>query len=269
MRPLPILSSLLGSIAIANAVPTGDLPLSEPVEAKRLGSRQTYNYWKPPMRSNIQFILTGIPDVDEDYIRPNAGIYEVDMFYTPAETILKMNELGQKVICYFSAATAENWRDDYSQFQRQDLGLQLPDWPGERYLDIRRANVFNVIKKRIDLAKSKGCNAIEPDNTSTPTTTASPPSSPPPTPSPTSTKSPNTPAPPACPSASKTASRSWATSSTTSTSPSASNVSSTKTAPPTPTSRPRLPPVKPQNPFSRSSTSTTRTAGAGAMWELR
>ncbi|KAF2269701.1 family 114 glycoside hydrolase, partial [Lojkania enalia] len=91
-------------------------------------------------------------------------IYEVDMFYTPEETIRKMNDLDQKVICYFSAATAENWRDDYKEFDRQDLGRELPDWPGERYLDIRRPNVFNVIKKRIDLAKQIGCNAIEPDN---------------------------------------------------------------------------------------------------------
>jgi hypothetical protein len=157
--------SLLGALATTNAIPTGNLPLSEPITTERLALdyRQT-NYWTPPMKSNIQFILTGIPDVDDDYIRPNAGIYEVDMFYTPAETIQKMNQLGQKVICYFSAATAESWRDDYDQFQRQDLGKELPDWAGERYLDIRRANVFEVIKKRIDLAASRGCNAIEPDN---------------------------------------------------------------------------------------------------------
>lgn len=158
-------AALLGGLRSAIAIPTGDLPLSEPVVAERvsLDYRQA-SYWKPPMKSNIQFILTGIPDVDEDYIRPLAGIYEVDMFYTPKETIKKMNDLGQKVICYFSAATAENWRDDYSQFKKEDLGRELPDWPGERYLDIRRANVFNVIKKRIDLAASKGCNAVEPDN---------------------------------------------------------------------------------------------------------
>lgn len=163
-RILSIVSLFVASV-LAKAIPTGDLPLSEPVSAERvsLDYRQA-SYWKPPMKSNIQFILTGIPDVDEDYIRPTAGIYEVDMFYTPAATIKKMNELGQKVICYFSAATAENWRDDYRQFQSKDLGKELPDWPGERYLDIRRANVFEVIKKRIDLAASKGCNAIEPDN---------------------------------------------------------------------------------------------------------
>jgi hypothetical protein len=164
MTPLLSLLSLLGTAALSKAVPTGDLPLSEPVEAKRIDPRQAPSYWTPPMKSNIQFILTGIPDVDEGYIRPTAGIYEVDMFYTPAETIQTMNQLGQKVICYFSAATAENWRDDYSQFKRADLGLELPDWPGEFYLDIRNDNVFNVIKKRMDLAASKGCNAVEPDN---------------------------------------------------------------------------------------------------------
>ncbi|OAG11570.1 family 114 glycoside hydrolase, partial [Paraphaeosphaeria sporulosa] len=67
-------------------------------------------------------------------------------------------------ICYFSAATAETWRSDYKDFDKKDLGLELPDWPGERYLDIRRDNVLKVIKKRIDLAAEKGCDAIEPDN---------------------------------------------------------------------------------------------------------
>ncbi|KAF2713497.1 glycoside hydrolase family 114 protein [Pleomassaria siparia CBS 279.74] len=116
------------------------------------------------MKSNIQFILTGIPDVDDGYIKPDAGIYEVDMFYTPEETIKTMQELGQNVICYFSAATAENWRDDYGLFDESSLGLELPDWPGERYLDIRKKNVLDVIKKRIDTAAEKGCNAVEPDN---------------------------------------------------------------------------------------------------------
>jgi hypothetical protein len=158
------LASILGSFTLSNAIPAelDGLSLLAQLDSQRIESRASY--WKPPLKSNIQFILTGIPDVDDGYIQPNAGIYEVDMFYTPAETIHTMNGLGQKVICYFSAATAENWRDDYSQFQKQDLGLELPDWPGERYLDIRRSNVWNVIKKRIDLAQQKGCNAIEPDN---------------------------------------------------------------------------------------------------------
>lgn len=165
LKHLSLAAALLGPLC--NAVPAADLPLSEPVVAERIDSREASantTYWRPPMKSKIQFILTGIPNVDDGFIKPDTGIYEIDMFFTPAATIRKMNELGQKTICYFSAATAENWRDDYKQFDKKDLGKSLPDWPGEKYLDIRRDNVFKVIKKRIDLAAQKGCNAIEPDN---------------------------------------------------------------------------------------------------------
>jgi hypothetical protein len=166
MRHLPLLALALGRLC--NALPTVDLPLSEAVEAERISvSPRQAKYWTPPLKSNIQFILTGIPDVDDGFIKPETGIYELDMFWTPQETISTLKGLGQRSVCYFSAATAENWRDDYKDFQRQDLGKELPDWPGERYLDIRRDNVFKVIKKRIDLAASKGCDAIEPDNVGT------------------------------------------------------------------------------------------------------
>lgn len=226
LRQLALWGSVLGSLS--HAWPTADLPLSSPVEAERIPIDPRQNkYWVPPMKSSIQFILTGIPDVDEGFIKPETGIYELDMFWTPDETIAKLKELGQRSVCYFSAATAESWRDDYKQFQKQDLGKELPDWPGEKYLDIRRDNVFKVIKARIDLAAKKGCDSIEPDNVGvfapfrlvvdliiayfailthdsqmcTRTTTVSNPKSPLTTPSPTSTRSRPTPAAKACPSA--------------------------------------------------------------------
>ena len=161
---LGFITALLSSFT--HGLPAKDLPLSAEIITSRISpsTRQAPTYWTPPMKSKIQFILTGIPDVDDDYIRPNTGIYEIDMFWTPAETISKMKQLGQRTICYFSAATAETWRSDYKDFDKKDLGKELPEWPGERYLDIRRDNVFKVIKKRIDLAAQKGCDSIEPDN---------------------------------------------------------------------------------------------------------
>jgi len=160
-----LLWSLIQVSTFSTAIPTqNDIRLSLPVEVERIEPRA--NVWIPPMKSNIQFVLTGVPDVtdDDEYITPNAGIYEVDMFWIDKSTIKNMQRLGQKVICYFSAATAENWRDDYKQFQSKDLGKELPDWPGERYLDIRRPHVYEIISKRVQLAKDKGCDAIEPDN---------------------------------------------------------------------------------------------------------
>ncbi|KAF2668764.1 family 114 glycoside hydrolase, partial [Microthyrium microscopicum] len=67
-------------------------------------------------------------------------------------------------ICYYSAGSAENWRSDYGSFSSSDKGEGLQGWAGENWLNIRSNNVLNVMKKRIDLASQKGCDAIDPDN---------------------------------------------------------------------------------------------------------
>jgi hypothetical protein len=47
------------------------------------------------------------------------------------------------------------------------MGVGLPQWPGEFWLDIRQENVWTVMKDRIKLAHEKGCDAIDPDNMGT------------------------------------------------------------------------------------------------------
>jgi hypothetical protein len=44
------------------------------------------------------------------------------------------------------------------------MGLSLMDWPGERWLDTRSANVRRIMSERLDLARRKGCDGVEPDN---------------------------------------------------------------------------------------------------------
>jgi len=67
-------------------------------------------------------------------------------------------------VCYFSAGSSEDWRPDYAKFLAADKGKALDGWAGEKWLDIRSANVRAVMASRLDLAKSKGCNGVEPDN---------------------------------------------------------------------------------------------------------
>ena len=43
---------------------------------------------------------------------------------------------GKKVICYFSAGSHEDWRADVGSVASDDLGLQLDNWPGERWWNI-------------------------------------------------------------------------------------------------------------------------------------
>jgi hypothetical protein len=92
------------------------------------------------------------------------AIYDIDLFDTSASTINALRASGKRVVCYFSAGSAENWRPDYAQFAAADMGNALSGWAGERWLDTRSANVREVMKQRLDLALSKGCDGVEPDN---------------------------------------------------------------------------------------------------------
>ncbi len=90
-------------------------------------------------------------------------IYDIDLFDTPKETINKLKKESKTVVCYFDAGTYESWRSDADEFNDSAIGKKLEDWD-ERWLDIRDESVKKVMLERLDLAKSKGCQAVEPDN---------------------------------------------------------------------------------------------------------
>lgn len=94
-----------------------------------------------------------------------ATAFDIDMFDTPVATIKKLHSQGSKVICYFSAGTAENWRTDAASFLAADKGDEVDGWPREVWVNTKSTNVRNIMLKRLDLAKSKGCDAVDPDNT--------------------------------------------------------------------------------------------------------
>jgi hypothetical protein len=90
-------------------------------------------------------------------------MYDIDLFDSTAATISSLHSKGRAVICYFSTQY-ENWRPDASKFTAAVLGSNLDDWPGERYVDIRSSVVRSIMTDRMDLAVSKGCDGLEPDN---------------------------------------------------------------------------------------------------------
>lgn len=94
----------------------------------------------------------------------NVKVYDIDLYDTSTTMIQSLKASGKFVLCYFSAGSYENWRSDASQFPASALGNNLDGWPGERWLDIRNQEVRNIMARRMDLAKSKGCDGLEPDN---------------------------------------------------------------------------------------------------------
>ncbi|WP_042882645.1 endo alpha-1,4 polygalactosaminidase [Cupriavidus necator] len=115
--------------------------------------------WAPAITDTWQIQLTGRLNTSYAVVA-----YDIDLFDTPTATIATLKAQGRRVICYFSAGSAEDWRPDYSQFTAADMGAPLSGWAGERWLDTRSANVRQIMQARMDLAVSKGCDAVDPDN---------------------------------------------------------------------------------------------------------
>ncbi|GAB2914597.1 hypothetical protein GCM10027093_61440 [Paraburkholderia jirisanensis] len=115
--------------------------------------------WVPNRNDTWQWQLNG--SINTAYA---VQVYDIDLFDAPQATIDNLKAQGHRVVCYFSAGSAESWRPDYSQFASSDKGNNLAGWSGERWLDTRSANVRNIMQARLDLAVGKGCNGVEPDN---------------------------------------------------------------------------------------------------------
>jgi hypothetical protein len=93
-----------------------------------------------------------------------AKVYDIDMFDNSANTFSALKQSGHIVVCYFSAGTWENWRPDANLFPTSALGSNVSGWQGEKWLDVRDSTVRSIMAQRMDLAKSKGCDGLEPDN---------------------------------------------------------------------------------------------------------
>lgn len=117
------------------------------------------SWWRPDRATSWQWQLSGT--INTSYA---VAAYDIDLFDAPVATIAALHGQGRRVICYFSAGSSENWRPDDAQFAASDRGRALDGWAGERWLRIDSASVRQVMTARLDLARGKGCDAVEPDN---------------------------------------------------------------------------------------------------------
>jgi hypothetical protein len=117
--------------------------------------------WRPkPTTAAWQWQLQGRIDTSI-----GAGVYEVDGFETPARTVAKLHRLGRRVICYLDVGAWESYRPDADRFPPAVLGSAYSGYPDERWLDIRRIDVLApILRKRFDICRRKGFDAVEPDN---------------------------------------------------------------------------------------------------------
>jgi hypothetical protein len=130
---------------------------SETTSSSSSSTASTTRY-QPTINTTWQWQLQGT--INTSY---NVDLYDIDLYDTSADTIAALHAAGRKVICYFSAGSYEDWREDAKDFPEEALGSKMDGWD-ERWIDIRLESVRAIMRARMDLAKSKGCDGVEPDN---------------------------------------------------------------------------------------------------------
>lgn len=123
------------------------------------GSSPATEIWRPAPGTTWQWQLSGTIDTSLA-----VEMYDVDLFDAPDAVLAELKGRGIKVVCYFSAGSHENWRPDAADLPAAALGDALDGWPGERWVDIRSLAVRAWTVARLDRAKQRGCDAVEPDN---------------------------------------------------------------------------------------------------------
>jgi len=120
---------------------------------------KTGDWYKPTINTSWQIQLQG--EINRSY---SATLYDIDLFDSNKTVIQSLHDDGKKVICYFSAGSYEDWREDKNSFSQELVGEKLDGWAGERWLDISNENLAPIMRKRLDLAVEKGCDGVDPDN---------------------------------------------------------------------------------------------------------
>jgi hypothetical protein len=135
--------------------PEGAAPL--PSAAVSPPARPAAGWWAPPQGATWQWQLTTPVNTSVD-----ATVYDIDLFENDASVVDTLHRSGRHVICYTDAGSVEDWRPDAAAFPARVIGLPVPGWPGERWLDIRDMAVLRpLMDARLDLCQRKGFDAVE------------------------------------------------------------------------------------------------------------
>ncbi len=118
-------------------------------------------WWRPAVGATFHIQYTGEVDLDHD-----VDVYNLDWQRTGAAEVRHLTDRGVAAVCYLNAGAYEDFRPDESKFPESVLGEELDGWPGERWLDVRQIDtLLPIMTARMDVCKSKGFVAIDPDNT--------------------------------------------------------------------------------------------------------
>ena len=122
---------------------------------------QTISWWQPEASERLKWQLQLQGDVK---LIPGVDVYAVDSGASQ-ESINAAKATGARLMCYISAGSAENWREDFEQIPASVIGNAYNGWPGEWWLDIRQIEkLAPIMRARMDVCAAKGFDVLDPDN---------------------------------------------------------------------------------------------------------
>jgi hypothetical protein len=103
--------------------------------------------------------LTGAVDIAED-----AQLFYLDAALQEPADLQTLHAEGRHYLCYLSAGSLENFRDDAQEFPEQVIGKPLANFPDERWLDVRAPVVRELMAERIEALARAGCDGVPPSS---------------------------------------------------------------------------------------------------------
>jgi hypothetical protein len=104
---------------------------------------------------------TGAVDIDED-----AQLFYLDAELQDPADLATLHAEGRRYLCYLSAGSLEEFRDDAQEFPQQVIGEPLNRFPEERWLDVRAPVVRELMARRIEALARAGCDGVPPSSLS-------------------------------------------------------------------------------------------------------
>ncbi|MFI9559056.1 endo alpha-1,4 polygalactosaminidase [Nonomuraea endophytica] len=116
----------------------------------------------------IRLNLCAVPYTGGACVRPN--VYDIDLYgpdkVTPNKAaVTAIHAAGAHAVCYISAGSWEDWRPDKNSFPASVKGNDLDNWPGEKWLDIRKRSILlPIMEARVAKCDQAGFDSVEFDN---------------------------------------------------------------------------------------------------------
>jgi hypothetical protein len=163
MRNTLLTSLAVGVLGACSSEGLGDEPLALLAqEQQTCPAFDRASIWRPAKGATWDLQLSGRVDTSAD-----VDVYDIDAEANSAALIERLHREGRKVVCYINAGAWEPYRSDSHLFPAEILGnpWSTTKFADEKWIDIRRLDLLKpLIAARFDMAKKKGCDAIDPDN---------------------------------------------------------------------------------------------------------